>query len=146
MIIQDGVLYAIADEAMYFDEVTHAPIQSSARRGCSSLAAAVLTETRGRYRVEYPEPEKLSVKRMSWKNTSTFTSRPSLNRLTVSLTDLRPPARVATFSKVYPCLKNTGSSRDGHHTLFVPVSYRRPFRAGRFQSGRDRTGTGTEDH
>ncbi len=28
-----------------------------------SLAAAVLTETRGRYRVEYPEPEKLSVKK-----------------------------------------------------------------------------------
>ncbi|MDQ6369717.1 F-type conjugative transfer protein TrbC [Klebsiella pneumoniae] len=64
MIIQDGVLYAIADEAMYFDEVAPTPPNTVQRATqLLSLAAAVLTETRGRYRVEYPEPEKLSVKK-----------------------------------------------------------------------------------
>lgn len=68
MIIQDGVLYAIADEAMYFDEVAPTPPDAVQRATqLLSLAASVLTETRGRYSVEYPEPEKLSVKRMSLK-------------------------------------------------------------------------------
>jgi intracellular multiplication protein IcmO len=64
MIIQDGVLYAIADEAMYFDEVAPTPPDAVQRATqLLSLAASVLTETRGRYSVEYPEPEKLSVKK-----------------------------------------------------------------------------------
>lgn len=64
MIIQDGVLYALADEATYFDEVAMTPPDAIERAAqLLSLAASVLTETQGRYSVEYPEPNKLNVKK-----------------------------------------------------------------------------------
>lgn len=105
MIIQDGVLYAIADEAMYFDEVAPTPPDAVQRDATAQPRRLGTDRDQRPLQRRIPGARKTVRQKDEFENTSTFTSRPLLSRLTVSFTDLRPPTRVAMFSKVSPCLK-----------------------------------------
>jgi intracellular multiplication protein IcmO len=63
IIITDTVLFAVAQETTFMDEVED-PTPTAVERATRlySLVAAVLGETRGRYQAEHPQPAKITVK------------------------------------------------------------------------------------
>lgn len=63
IIITDSVLFVVAQETAFMDEVEETPPEAIARAGrLFSNVAAMLCETRGRYKVDHPEPVKLTIK------------------------------------------------------------------------------------
>ena len=63
LIITDGALFAVAEEAAFCDEVEiipPAPTDRAAR--LCSIAASMLRETKGQYDIEYPDPAPMTVK------------------------------------------------------------------------------------
>lgn len=78
IIITDGVLFTVAEEAVYCDEIEFPeppPIERATRM--LSLATAMLQETRGTYRAEVPEPAKLSVSKEMFERYNRYHQTPA---------------------------------------------------------------------